>query len=309
MICLDCSLAVQSEGPDKDASLAPGASAPQGEWAEPGADTTPPSPCEGLCGAQTPTAAVHDGGGEPRVFADPSDGPSSIAFSDCDCPRGGPPGRDPAPPFVSESSDGGESSSGNEEDNEDENEEEDDDEDDVFTELPQYREFLISRRRRSASRGRPKRNGPLRRDVPSPDAWSSSSSSSQEAEPEPRGEEASPLVVLSPWSDSMTQLMKKLDQLNMDIEEALSGGSSPSDTPAVARKQMPGVDPGTPDDPDQGEGGASGQGSQNGGSSSSSSSSCLRRNPRGGGARARKTKGTARMSQAGAADKGRGLTL
>lgn len=42
--------------------------------------------------------------------------------------------------------------------------------------------------------------------------------------------------VLSPWSESMTQLMKRLDQLNLDIEEALSTGSSPSDTPNTARR-------------------------------------------------------------------------
>lgn len=42
--------------------------------------------------------------------------------------------------------------------------------------------------------------------------------------------------VLSPWSESMTQLIKRLDQLNLDIEEALSAGSSPSDTPNTARR-------------------------------------------------------------------------
>uniref|UniRef100_A0A8C2A5E4 StAR-related lipid transfer protein 13 n=1 Tax=Cyprinus carpio TaxID=7962 RepID=A0A8C2A5E4_CYPCA len=42
--------------------------------------------------------------------------------------------------------------------------------------------------------------------------------------------------VLSPWSESMTQLMKRLDQLNLYIEEALSAGSSPSHTPNTARR-------------------------------------------------------------------------
>lgn len=42
--------------------------------------------------------------------------------------------------------------------------------------------------------------------------------------------------VLSPWSESMTQLIQRLDQLNLDIEEALSAGSSPSDTPNTARR-------------------------------------------------------------------------
>ncbi|KAJ8342618.1 hypothetical protein SKAU_G00325460 [Synaphobranchus kaupii] len=187
----------------------------------------------------------------------------------------------------------GSPSSGNEEDNEDDNEDAIEDNDDAFTELPQYREFLISRRRRSANRGRPKRNGPMRRqDSPPSDT---SGSSNRETEAEPRGEEESP-PVLSPWSDSMSQLMKKLDQLNLDIEEALSAGSSPSGTPAVARKQMPGVAPETAGDPVPGEDGAAGCQSQN----CTSSSSCLRRNARGSGARARKTKGTVKMSQGAA---------
>lgn len=44
--------------------------------------------------------------------------------------------------------------------------------------------------------------------------------------------------VKSPWSESMSQLMRKLDQLNLDIEEALSASSSPSDTPCTARKKQ-----------------------------------------------------------------------
>lgn len=42
----------------------------------------------------------------------------------------------------------------------------------------------------------------------------------------------------SPWSESMSQLMRKLDQLNLDIEEALSASSSPSDTPCTTRKKQ-----------------------------------------------------------------------
>lgn len=49
-----------------------------------------------------------------------------------------------------------------------------------------------------------------------------------------------PHQVLSPWSESMSQLMRKLDQLNQDIEEALSTGSSPSDTPASTRRHASG---------------------------------------------------------------------
>lgn len=43
--------------------------------------------------------------------------------------------------------------------------------------------------------------------------------------------------VESPWSESMNQLMRKLDQLYQDIEEALSASSSPADTPCMTRKK------------------------------------------------------------------------
>ncbi|XP_038150372.1 stAR-related lipid transfer protein 13 isoform X2 [Cyprinodon tularosa] len=56
-----------------------------------------------------------------------------------------------------------------------------------------------------------------------------------EAEEEISSKEESPQVT-SPWSESMRHLMRKLDQLNQDIEEALSAGSSPSDTPCISRK-------------------------------------------------------------------------
>ncbi|XP_068936751.1 stAR-related lipid transfer protein 13 isoform X1 [Petaurus breviceps papuanus] len=42
----------------------------------------------------------------------------------------------------------------------------------------------------------------------------------------------------SEWSDSMACVMKKLDQLNLDIEEALSTGSSPSHTPSFKRRKQ-----------------------------------------------------------------------
>lgn len=44
--------------------------------------------------------------------------------------------------------------------------------------------------------------------------------------------------VTSPWSESMSHLMRKLDRLNLDIEEALSASSSPSTTPCTARKKQ-----------------------------------------------------------------------
>lgn len=47
----------------------------------------------------------------------------------------------------------------------------------------------------------------------------------------------SPLFKAS-WSESMSQLMRKLDRLNLDIEEALSASSSPSGTPCTIRKKQ-----------------------------------------------------------------------
>uniref|UniRef100_A0A674DCG3 StAR-related lipid transfer protein 13 n=1 Tax=Salmo trutta TaxID=8032 RepID=A0A674DCG3_SALTR len=56
----------------------------------------------------------------------------------------------------------------------------------------------------------------------------------------------SPLVQpQTPWCESMSQLMRELDQLNLDIEEALSASSSPSDTPCTARRQQYGAVSGT----------------------------------------------------------------
>ncbi|KAI1241926.1 hypothetical protein IHE44_0005434 [Lamprotornis superbus] len=45
----------------------------------------------------------------------------------------------------------------------------------------------------------------------------------------------------SEWPDSMSWLMKKLEQLNLDIEEALSAGSSPSSTPSSKRHKQLGL--------------------------------------------------------------------
>ncbi|XP_065586318.1 uncharacterized protein LOC136044750 [Cyrtonyx montezumae] len=44
----------------------------------------------------------------------------------------------------------------------------------------------------------------------------------------------------SEWSDSMSCLMKKLEQLNLDIEEALSARSSPSSTPSTTKHKQRG---------------------------------------------------------------------
>ncbi|XP_072558126.1 stAR-related lipid transfer protein 13 isoform X1 [Paramormyrops kingsleyae] len=116
----------------------------------------------------------------------------------------------------------------NEDDNNVENEEDDDD--DVFPELPSYREFLLSR---CMSRSRYKWSKIARRlDVahiscdPTSCGWSDEEAvNSEEIQP-----------VRSPWSQSMSQLMQKLDQLNLDIQEALSTNSSPTSTPTSAQR-------------------------------------------------------------------------
>ncbi|KAJ8368514.1 hypothetical protein SKAU_G00085420 [Synaphobranchus kaupii] len=124
------------------------------------------------------------------------------------------------------------------------------DDDDVFPELPQCREFLAGRQRR----GELKRNGlGAGRDAPS--GQGSVCNGACRAENESNCREESPQI-LSPWSESMTQLMKKLDQLNLDIEEALSSGSSPSHTPSVSRKRPPDAAPGMAVNPALKENGA-----------------------------------------------------
>ncbi|KAG7484429.1 hypothetical protein MATL_G00049300 [Megalops atlanticus] len=191
---------------------------------------------------------------------------------------------------------------GHEEDEEDEDDEDDEDDDDVFVELPQYREFLISRRRRSMGRGRPKRNGVVRQQCTqrkeTPVSPGSSNNNSHEVM-DARGEEQAEQI-LSPWSQSMTQLMMKLDQLNLDIEEALSASSSPSDTPSITRKQMSAAtvdqtqtEVDAPGNPDEEE-------CRSQFCFSPSSSSCVQHTCKGGGARPKKTKGAVKMSQGGA---------
>lgn len=110
-----------------------------------------------------------------------------------------------------------------------------DDGDDVF---PKCKEILQSSRQNGGGLEKQRRKGTcgqVHREGSSSTKLPPTRSSSYEAEEESSSTEESPQV-LSPWSESMTQLMKRLDQLNLDIEEALSAGSSPSDTPNTARR-------------------------------------------------------------------------
>ncbi|XP_061683208.1 stAR-related lipid transfer protein 13 isoform X2 [Syngnathoides biaculeatus] len=103
-----------------------------------------------------------------------------------------------------------------------------DEEDDVFLELPPGRELRANRGLRKDS-GKKRSyciNGPTGSDI-----------CGYEAEAESSSKEVS-LQLKAPWSESMSQLLRKLDELNLDIEEALSAGSSPSDTPCTARKSQ-----------------------------------------------------------------------
>ncbi|CAJ1065085.1 Hypothetical predicted protein [Xyrichtys novacula] len=179
-------------------------------------------PQEDLCPAvnldsspsPVPTATDPDPGRKvsdlPRIIKHK---PSSISFSNYTCASVGD-----GHAYVNESSDDGESSS-------EEDHDHDDSDDDVFLELPQSRELQANHRKRS--KGKQKRRG----------AASVARNGGYEAEEESRNKEESPQVK-SPWSASMSQLMMKLDQLHLDIEEALSASSSPSDTPCTTRKKQ-----------------------------------------------------------------------
>uniref|UniRef100_A0A3B4UAM7 StAR-related lipid transfer protein 13 n=1 Tax=Seriola dumerili TaxID=41447 RepID=A0A3B4UAM7_SERDU len=148
---------------------------------------------------------------------------TSITFSDHTCTTGVD-----SHAFANESSDDGESSPEEEEKEDDDGHDEgdEDDENDVFPELSQSRELLVNHSCRSNGKDKPKRR-----------SHHTASNNGYEAEGETSSKEESPQVK-SPWSESMSHLMRKLDQLNLDIEEALSASSSPSDTPCTTRKKQ-----------------------------------------------------------------------
>ncbi|XP_041662147.1 stAR-related lipid transfer protein 13 isoform X2 [Cheilinus undulatus] len=153
--------------------------------------------------------------------------PSSIAFSNYTCP----PIND-GHAYVNESSEEGESSSQEEDGHDDGDDDDDDDDDDVFLELPQSRELPVHHRKRSKDKERRRGAAGARVGINHTER-----NGGYEAEGECRGEKECPKMK-SPWSDSISQLMMKLDQLHQDIEEALSASSSPSDTPCITRKKQ-----------------------------------------------------------------------
>lgn len=173
----------------------------------------------------TVSASVPDSGRRhldlPRIVKHK---PSSITFSHYTCPS-----VTDGHAFVNESSDDGESSLDDEEEEGHHDDGDDDDDDDVFPELPQSREYPAKHRQRSTGQDKQRRRGALsvRAEINH-----TARSCGYEAEGETSSKEE------SPWSQSMSQLMRKLDQLHLDIEEALSANSSPSDTPCTARRKQ-----------------------------------------------------------------------
>ncbi|XP_054244659.1 stAR-related lipid transfer protein 13 isoform X1 [Indicator indicator] len=114
--------------------------------------------------------------------------------------------------------------------------------DDVFTELPLYEAFLSGLHRRNVSQSKQAKHELTKCqricqledcDNHSDKELKGHGKEEKHLEPETQPEKG------SEWSDSMLCLMKKLEQLNLDIEEALSAASSPSSTPSTKRhKQM-----------------------------------------------------------------------
>lgn len=110
-----------------------------------------------------------------------------------------------------------------------------DGDDEVFPELTKHKEVLTGLRRQRGGCDKQRRKGSYGGASTSTSLPPTSASSLEAEEEDSSSTEESP-----PWSESMTQLMRRLDQLNLDIEEALSAGSSPSDTPDTARRHLAG---------------------------------------------------------------------
>ncbi|KAM7399051.1 hypothetical protein PAMP_018344 [Pampus punctatissimus] len=108
----------------------------------------------------------------------------------------------------------------------------------TFSDYSDYHAFINE----SSDDGEHKRNGkdnPKKRGAVSARA-EMDHIGSKSGEGETSIKEESPQV-RSPWSESMNHLMRKLDQLNLDIEEALSASSSPCDTPRTTSKKQRGA--------------------------------------------------------------------
>nr|XP_042698739.1 stAR-related lipid transfer protein 13 isoform X1 [Chrysemys picta bellii]XP_042698740.1 stAR-related lipid transfer protein 13 isoform X1 [Chrysemys picta bellii] len=121
-------------------------------------------------------------------------------------------------------------------------EEEEDDEDDVFTELPLYGAFYNGLYKRTILLGKQDKCEHTRsQDICHLDGCNDHTG--KKLNDHEKEEKQMDMVTQpekgSEWSDSMSSLMKKLEQLNLDIEEALSAGSSPSSTPSTKKRKQP----------------------------------------------------------------------
>ncbi|XP_034024278.1 stAR-related lipid transfer protein 13 isoform X3 [Thalassophryne amazonica] len=141
--------------------------------------------------------------------------PSSITFSDYTCPS-----RSYGYMFNGCSDDGDSSL-----------EDEDDGSDDynVFLTLPHSGQSHVGHRERHTNGDRQKRTVSAQAEI--------AQTTKSQAGVETSNKEEDPQVHSS-WSASMIQLIMKLDQLNVDIEEALSVSSSPTNTPSTTRKKQ-----------------------------------------------------------------------
>ncbi|CAM2095935.1 unnamed protein product [Caretta caretta] len=123
-----------------------------------------------------------------------------------------------------------------------EEEEEGDHDDDVFTELPLYGAFYSGLYKRTILLGKQDKCEHTRSQyVCHLDVCNDHSG--KKLNDHEKEEKQMDMVTQpekgSEWSDSMSSLMKKLEQLNLDIEEALSAGSSPSSTPSTKKRKQP----------------------------------------------------------------------
>ncbi|XP_074941023.1 stAR-related lipid transfer protein 13 isoform X1 [Phalacrocorax aristotelis] len=113
--------------------------------------------------------------------------------------------------------------------------------DDVFTELPLYEVFFNGLHRRNVSQRKQTKHELTKYQhichLEDCDDHSEKELKDHDKEEKHMELETQPEKG-SEWSDSMSCLMKKLEQLNLDIEEALSAGSSPSSTPTKRHKQL-----------------------------------------------------------------------
>uniref|UniRef100_UPI00398F305D stAR-related lipid transfer protein 13-like isoform X1 n=1 Tax=Pristiophorus japonicus TaxID=55135 RepID=UPI00398F305D len=108
---------------------------------------------------------------------------------------------------------------------------------DNFTELPHNMGYFMRKRKRATSG---KQNNSLssgNTTLSQLGKYTEISEKDSQWEQEEIGKEDVPYEDVFRWTDSMTLLMRKLDQLNLDIEDALSVSPSPASTPVTKRRQ------------------------------------------------------------------------